>query len=236
MDKKYIYEGNVEITEVNYQEWQKKLKGIKKITGDLSINSNAKLDALKTVGGYLSIYSNAKLDALKTVGGGLYINSKIEKNTEEGLWKNNHNNEWYLTDKCSEWLLSQKGKIKYRINNIQFEKELFDKVRKDKLSAQEVFSLENIEQRRVAYEKMDKLKMKELSDYKILEETKDDYGNPMKVIEFSLPKYNIPFRYLNCICPTTKREYFVETKKKECIEAKMASFGLDKTIKFDKEW
>ena len=52
------------------------------VTGNLSIDSDAKLDNLTTVGGYLSINSDAKLNNLTTVGGGLSINSdaKLEAN------------------------------------------------------------------------------------------------------------------------------------------------------------
>jgi hypothetical protein len=54
------------------------------VTGNLSINSDAKLDNLTTVGGYLYIYLDGKLEAnnLTTVGGSLSINSdaKLEAN------------------------------------------------------------------------------------------------------------------------------------------------------------
>ena len=48
---------------------------VEKITGSLSIDSNAKLEALQSVGGNLYIHSNAKLEAsnLQSVGGNLYI-------------------------------------------------------------------------------------------------------------------------------------------------------------------
>ena len=312
MNKKYIYEGNIEITKDNQQEWQEKLKNIrlikgylsissnatlqadnlksiggdlyiysnvtlpnlKSVGGDLSIHSNATLQAdnlksvggylyihsnvtlpnlksiggdlyiysnvtlpnLKSVGGYLSIHSNVTLPNLKSVGGYLYINSKLADKFEKRLWKNNRNNEWYLTDRCSEFLLSCKGKITYKINNVEFVKELFDKVRKDQLTAQEVFAIQNMEQRRVAYEKMDKIKMRELPNLKVLEERKEDgCGYPDKVISFTLEGFNEDFRFYNCFDPSTGREYFLETRQVTCAKAKAKSFGFDEIV-FDKEY
>jgi hypothetical protein len=81
MSKKpeHIHEGNLTIRTAADAE---KYRNITKVTGDLSINSNAKLDApaLTSVGGDLSINSNAKLDALTSVGGDLYIysNAKLD--------------------------------------------------------------------------------------------------------------------------------------------------------------
>jgi prefoldin subunit 5 len=81
MSKKpeHIHEGNLTIRTAADAE---KYRNITKVTGYLSINSNAKLDApaLTSVGGYLSINSNAKLDApaLTSVGGGLYISSSAK--------------------------------------------------------------------------------------------------------------------------------------------------------------
>jgi hypothetical protein len=132
--------------------------------------------------------------------------------------------------------LEKKEGTKFFISNTQFPIKLFKKVRKGSLSASEVFAIENMEQRRIAYERMNKMKMKEL-DCKVLDEVKDDgYGHPMKIISFSLKGYDTPFYFLNCFCATTGREYYLETRKQTCIEAKMSSFGLDKEIRFDKEW
>ncbi len=112
---------------------------------------------------------------------------------------------------------------------------MFDQARLDQYSAKEVFAIENIEQRRIAYELMDKVKMKALDNYKILESKKDKYKNPMKVITFELPGYKQPFLYYNCICPSTGREYFVETKQKTCKEAKSMGWGF-KEFEFDDEY
>ena len=231
------YEGNVEINKQNQEEWKTKLKNTERISGYIYIHSNAKLSALKSVGGNISINSNAKLSAsnLNSIGGDIYIYSDIGIKLEKQLWKNNSKNEWYVTNLCSDWLLSQKGKFIYRINDVEFGKVLFDKVRKDKLSPEEVFKLENIEQRRVAYELMDKAKMKSLDGYKVLNKKKDNYGNKMSIVSFDLAGYDKPFKYLQCICPSTGREYFIETKQDTCEKAKAKSFGREK-VNYKEEW
>lgn len=106
-----------------------------------------------------------------------------------------------------------------------------EKATKGLLSAKEVFEIKNTEQRRIAYELMDKAKMKELGDYKVLDERKkDEQGNSDKVIEFKIDGFDEPFRYYNCICPTTMREYHIQTKQDTCIKAKNSSFGLDDVV------
>ena len=72
-----IYKGNLIIKKGDDTS---KYKDLEKITGDLSIYSNAELkaDKLESVGGDLYINSNAELKALKSVGGCLYINSNAE--------------------------------------------------------------------------------------------------------------------------------------------------------------
>ncbi len=123
----------------------------------------------------------------------------------------------------------------YYISGTSFEKELWQKISDGSITPQEVFKIENLEQRRVAYENMDKAKMKSLPNYKILEEKIDEQGNSEKVIEFTVEGFNDPFRYYQCICPSTKREYFVETKQLTCAKAKSMSFGKEE-IKFDEEF
>ena len=77
--------------------------------------------------------------------------------------------------------------------------------------------------------------MKKLKGYKILDKVKDDgYGNPMKIISFEIPKIGT-IKYLNCFCPSTKREYYLGTAEDTCMKAKAKSFGKEE-IKFDKEW
>jgi len=270
--KNNIYKGDIEITESNQKEWEKKLKGIVKITGDLSIHGTASLPQLKSVGSYLSIYGtaslpqlesvggdlsiygNASLPQLESVGGYLYIHStaslpqlesvggylsidsKIDCELEKRLWKHNAKNQWNISHHCSDWLIQKKkSNFKYWINNVEFEYELFNQVRKDKLTAEQVFAIENAEQRRIAYEMMDKAKMKQLKDYKVLDEVKDDgYGYPMQIVSFSVEDFDEPFYFLQCRCPSTGREYLVETRQKTCAEAKQKSFGL--TSNFDKEY
>ena len=171
-------------------------------------------------------------------GGELCVFTELNPETEIRLWKNHRNNKWHLSDQSSEFLLSQKGEIKYQIANVSFDddKELFDKIRKDELMAREVFAIENTEQRRIAYERMDKSKMKELKGFTVLDEHIDSYGNPEKIIQFSIEDFDIPFIYFNCFCPSTKREYFIETDQLTCLLAKARSFGFDKEIRFSEEW
>jgi len=191
INKKHIYTGNVEITGSNVTQWEEKLKYIQHIGGDLYINSNASL----------------KADALKSVGGYLYINSKITEKLERQLWEFNSKKQWRLSEVCSEWILSQTGKIRYYINRVEFQKSLFDSIRHGELSAQQVFAITNMEQRRVAYEKMDKTKMAELTGLKVLGEGTDKHGNAERIISFDVEGFNKPFLFYHCICPSTGREY-----------------------------
>jgi len=55
-----------------------------------------------------------------------------------------------------------------------------NKILKDELSAEEVFAIDNIEHRRIAFQYMDKTKMKALKDFKVLDEKVDEKGNLMK--------------------------------------------------------
>ena len=143
----------------------------------------------------------------------------------------------YMDDKCSEELLSVRHKqISYVLNGVYFNLPLFDKVRKAEFSAQEVFAIPNTEQRRVAYERMDKIKMRDLPGFNVLDEVMDDgYGHPMRIVSFSMSGFDTPFYYLNCHCPSTGREYYLETREKTCASAKGGSFG-DTTIVFDAEY
>lgn len=229
------YNGDVRITEENSKEWMEKLKDVTLISGDLYVHSNAKMDALKSVDGYLTIDSNAKLDALKSVGGDLSIYSKVEDSLLRRLWKHNRTRIWHLTNLVPDWLLNKKGKFRFYINNVEFEKEMFDKARKGRFSAKEVLAIKNVEQRRVAYGLMNKAKMKKLKGFAVLDKATDSYGNAMEVVSFKVDGFEQPFKYLHCACPSTKREYFVETKQDTCEKAKAKSFGFDK-IKFDEEY
>lgn len=124
----------------------------------------------------------------------------------------------------------------YKLNGVQFEKEWWTKIVNDEMSPEEIFAIDNLEHRRIAYEFMDKTKMKSLKDYKILDEQVDEKGNQMKIISFKVKGIDEPLKYYNCFCPTTKREYFIGTDKDTCIEAKNSSFGLDKEDKFTNEF
>jgi len=130
------------------------------------------------------------------------------------------------------------GEKLYYLRGVKLEKEWWSKIVNDELKPEEVFAIDNLEHRQVAYEFMDKTKMKSLKDYKVLDEVKDDgYGYPMKIISFSVKEVLQPLKYLNCFCPSTGREYYIGTNKDTCNEAKAASFGFKADeIEFIKEW
>ena len=233
-----IYKGNIEITKENYLEWEKKLLYTEEVSGYIDVSENATLTApkLTEVSGYIDVRENATLTAPKLIKSG-YINVRENATIEKQLWKIASKNKWYISEKSSEWLLSKNGNFEYRLNNVSFEKEWFNKIRKNELTAEEVFAIDNIEHRRIAYEFMDKAKMKKLKDYEVLDEVKDDgYGHEMKIVSFKVQNMQTPLIFLNCFCPSTSREYYLGTDKKTCNKAKMGSFGLDKNIKFIKEW
>ena len=233
------YQGNVEITPANSETWEKKLRYTESISGSVYVSENAKASfpKLESISGSVYVRENAKASfpKLESISG--YVDVRENEKLERQFWKIASKNQWYVSDKNSEWLLSQKGNFIFRINEVNFPEELFHKVRKDELSASEVFGMENAEQRRAAYEKMDKLKMKDLPGLKVEDEVKDDgYGYPMKVISFKSDKFDTPFYFLNCFDASTGREYFVETRQMKCWKAKMDSFGLQESDKFDEEW
>ena len=237
-----IHKGNLEIIEGETTDYSK----LTKVTGYLSIYSNADLKApqLKSVGGYLSINSNANLKApqLKSVGGYLYINSKISIDLAKNLWeaKREKKTKWIVTNLAPEWLIERvttKGNTEYRINNVSFNLEWFNKIRKDELTADEVFAIDNVEHRRIAYEMMDKTKMSALKDFKVLDEKIDNHGLKMRVVSFNVQNMKEDLLFYNCFCPTTKREYYLGTSEKTCEEAKAQQFGFKANdIKFLKEW
>jgi hypothetical protein len=239
-----IYKGNLTIKTDDKTDYSK----LEKVTGGLYINPNADLKApnLKSVGGYLYINSNADLKApnLKSVGGYLSIYSKISIDVAKNLWSANRKDtkkKWYISNLTPEWLIERVSTLKnteYRINNVSFNLEWFNKIRKDELTPDEVFAIDNVEHRRVAYEMMDKSKMKSLKDYKVLDEVKNDgYGNPMRVVSFTVQNMKEPLKFYNCYCPSTKREYYLGTNKDKCIDAKASLAGFETNkIEFIKEW
>lgn len=124
----------------------------------------------------------------------------------------------------------------YYINGMKFEKEWWDKIRKDKLTPDEVFAIDNVEHRRIAYEYMDKTKMKSLKDYKVLDERTDMDGNKERVVSFTVQNMKEPLKFLNVICPTG-REYFLGTNQVTCDMAQKALLGLEnEKVEFIKRW
>ena len=234
------YTGNIEITKKNESSWTKKLATVEHIEGYIRLDQGATLTApVLAQSGDIRLYQGATLTApvLAQIDGYVQIDTVLDIETERIIWKAAHKRQWYMTDRCSEWLLSRDGNIEYKINNVLFEKPLFDQIRKGELSASEVFSLTNMEQRRVAYERMDKIKMRDfLKKAKVLDEVKDDgYGYAMRLFSITMKGYDTPFYYLNCFCPPSGREYFLETRQVTCNAAKAVSFGNDKIV-FDKEY
>ena len=104
------------------------------------------------------------------------------------------------------------------------------------MTAEEVFAIDNIEHRRIAYQYMDKSKMKQLKDYKILDDGIDEKGNLAKIFSFTVQNMKEPLLFYNCICPSSGREYFVQTEKKTWKEAKASSFGFSTVVQFINEW
>src|SRR6185369_17715350 len=97
------------------------------------------------------------------------LDTCLSPEMEKVLWESSKGKVWVMTDNASDWMLAQQGDIRYRINDVQFDKGLFFKIRNGELSAAEVFALPNMEQRRIAYEKMDKLKMKDLPGFEVID-------------------------------------------------------------------
>ena len=77
MKTENVFNGDLEIKSRDTKKYS-----YTRITGSLTIQSDAKLDALTSVGGYLYLYDNAKLDApvLTSVGGylSLYADCKLD--------------------------------------------------------------------------------------------------------------------------------------------------------------
>ena len=144
--------------------------------------------------------------------------------------------QWIITEKSSNFIIDKNPKNAiYRLNNIEFNREWFLKIKNDTLQPDKVFAIDNAEHRRIAYEFMDKSKMKSLKDYKILNKTKDSKGNDCKIISFTVQNMKTPLLFYNVLCPSTKREYFLQVDIKTCIEAKNRLFGKE-NIEFTEEW
>ena len=212
---------------------------MKNYHGDLIIKAGddlSKYEDLESVSGSVDVRENAKASfpKLESVSG--YVDVRENAKLEKQLWKITINNKWYITEKSSQWLIDKNGNnFEYRLHDVVFSREWFLKIKNDKLTAEEVFAIDNIEHRRVAYEFMDKSKMKQIKDFKVLDEKKDEKGNVMKIVSFTVQNMDKPLKFYNCICPSSKREYFVGTDKTKCDEAKAASFGLV-DCEFANEW
>jgi len=128
------------------------------------------------------------------------------------------------------------GEEIYYLNGVRFEKEWWTKIVNDTLTPDEVFAINNAEHRRIAYEFMDKAKMKQLKDYKVLDEAIDNDGNTMKIFSFTVQNMKEPLKFYNCIEPTTKREFFLQVNVDKCWEAKKSLIGITDEVEFIKRW
>src|SRR3990167_4307054 len=170
------------------------LKGAPKEVGGCFSCSDNQLASLKgapkEVGGYFYCYNNQLTSlegAPKEVGGNFYCyNNQLASlkgaPKEVGGGFSCSNNQ---LKEVPDWL----GKIKnvYVFRNLNWNNvEWINKILGDKLTAEEVFAIDNIEHRRVAFEHMDKIKMKKLKDFKVLDEQTDGKGNPMKIVSFTI--------------------------------------------------
>ena len=175
-------------------------------------------------------------DAAKA-GGFRYMHEEfcIVSDFPEKLEIDEQNRPHSLTGPSHRW---RDGFEIYHINGVRFDDvDLYWKIVKDELTAEQVFAIENMEQRRIAYELMDKLKMKELANYKVLDHRdEDEQENMDEVVSFDIDGFDEPFIYYHCECPTTGRRYFLQTKEETCQKAKSASFGLESDVEWINEW
>ena len=175
-------------------------------------------------------------DAAKA-GGFRYMHEEfcIVSDFPEKLEIDEQNRPHSLTGPSHRW---RDGFEIYHINGVRFDDvDLYWKIVKDELTAEQVFAIENMEQRRIAYELMDKFKMKELANYKVLDHRdEDEQENMDEVVSFDIDGFDEPFIYYHCECPTTGRRYFLQTKEETCQKAKSASFGLESDVEWINEW
>ena len=215
------------------------LPELKEVSGDVRAYQGATitLPELKEVSGYVRADQGATitLPELKIIEG---LISVSDLGTEKQLWKRFAKNTWRLNEFSSEWLYKKNGDFEYFLNDVKFSKEWYGKIRFDKLKASQVFAIDNIEHRRIAYQFMDKTKMKELKDFEVLDKIEDDgHGYPMEIVSFTIQKMNERLKFLHVFCPSTGREYYIGTNADKCIDAKAESFGLSaKEVEFVEEW
>ena len=208
-------------------------------SGDLYCYHNqlTSLPEKLNVSGYLDCYNN-KLTSLPeklNVSGDLYCSHNQLTSLPEKLKVGNN------LDCSHNQLTSIPNYIKnikycYIFQNLNWNDPVWiNKILKDELTPDEVFAIDNIEHRRIAYQYMDKTKMKQLKDYKVLDENTDMNGNKERIVSFTVQNMKESLKFLNVICPTG-REYFLGTDKDKCSEAQKALLGLDSDVEFIKRW
>jgi hypothetical protein len=120
------------------------------------------------------------------------------------------------------------------INSVNHDRDTINGILSGTLSPKQVLDIPDMDLRAEAYRRMDKRKMRELQDFRVLSKAKDG-KTTMRVVEFRVDGYEEPFRYLNCFCPSTGRENYLETRQTDARKAKAASFGFD-SVRFEEEW
>ena len=208
-------------------------------SGDLNCSNNqlTSLPEKLNVSGDLYCYNNqlTSLPEKLNVSGSLYCSNNQLTSLPEKLKVGS-----YL-DCSHNQLTSVPNYIKnikycYIFQNLNWNDPVWiNKILKDELTPDEVFAIDNIEHRRIAYQYMDKTKMKQLKDYKVLDENTDMNGNKERIVSFTVQNMKESLKFLNVICPTG-REYFLGTDKDKCSEAQKALLGLDSDVEFIKRW
>ncbi len=254
------YRGNIEVTVKNQDKINKEfadvevvsgyviadqgatltLPELKEVSGDVIADQGATLTLpkLKEVSGYVRADQGATLTLpkLNFITGSIRIESNL--GLEKQLWKKFSKSKWILNEFSSEWLCKKEGNFEYYLNDVKFNRHWFLQIKFDQMKASEVFAIDNIEHRRIAYQFMDKAKMKELKDFKVLDRVENDgHGYPMQVVSFTVQNMSESLKFLNVFCPSTGREYYIGTNSDTCKEAKAGSFGFEgKDVEFIEEW
>jgi hypothetical protein len=157
-----------------------------------------------------NVYDMIQLEGLCVVCG-------LPKNIK----RNDNNNLHSLEGPAIEW---KDGYCQYWIDDVYFDKELFDKITKKEISAQEVVRLENIEQRYIALKTIGAEKILKELDAELIHKTD---RNELYGLDGIIKDKTI--KMLKYKCPSTGREYvkFVPYEMKNADEAQGWSFRLE---------
>ena len=186
------------------------------INGFLSISPHCEINlhSLKTIKKYFSTYSDCNIPNIESIGEEIFVygsNQFLEKQ----IYDVYPQGKWCITEKSSEYIIKQSPiAAQYSINNIDLSEDLFLRIKNNKITANEVFAIENTCVRNIAYKYMDKNKIK-LLDYEELDkEQTNDYS--MRILSFTVPNINNPLIFFEYRCLSKNYEYFGETDRKIC--------------------